>query len=64
MRALLITGYSLATAAALVISVAAYRTSTRVPSFGEVISRMSAHRTGRVVVMLCWWWVGWHFFVR
>ena len=31
---------------------------------GDVFSVLVNRGTGRFLVMLGWWWLGWHFFVR
>jgi Family of unknown function (DUF6186) len=37
---------------------------SRVPTLGELATLAMRHRTGRVIIMACWIWVGWHFFGR
>jgi hypothetical protein len=34
------------------------------PVIGDVFTVLAASGTGRFLVMLGWWWLGWHFFVR
>jgi hypothetical protein len=34
------------------------------PVLGDVFSALAASSTGRFLVLLGWWWLGWHFFVR
>jgi hypothetical protein len=34
------------------------------PVLGDVFTVLAASGTGRFLVMLGWWWLGWHFFVR
>jgi Family of unknown function (DUF6186) len=36
----------------------------RLPRFGEVVDLLMARRMWRVLVVLIWWWLGWHFLVR
>lgn len=36
----------------------------RLPRFGEVVDLLMARRAWRVLVVLIWWWLGWHFLVR
>lgn len=36
----------------------------RLPRFGEVVDLLMARRVWRVLVVLIWWWLGWHFLVR
>src|SRR5205823_6363933 len=34
------------------------------PVLGDVFSLLASRSTGRFLVLLGWWWLGWHFFVR
>jgi hypothetical protein len=36
----------------------------RRPTIGTEINRMTAHRWGRVILVLGWAWLGWHAFAR
>jgi hypothetical protein len=36
----------------------------RLPRFGAVVDLLMARRAWRVLVVLIWWWLGWHFLVR
>lgn len=49
--------------AALVTLVAASWTG-RLPRVGEVVDLLGARRSGRLLIVLVWWWLGWHFLVR
>jgi hypothetical protein len=45
------------------------RTRERIPRFSDIAGFVMAYRVGRVpvgriAVLGCWWWVGWHFFAR
>jgi hypothetical protein len=64
MHALTVAGYLAIAAAALGVELAARRRGSRLPTIGEVYSKLSARRFGRIAVMASWWWLGWHFFVR
>jgi hypothetical protein len=64
MRALTIAGYLAFVAAGVVLELAARREGSRLPTIGEVYSKLSARRVGRIAVIVWWWWLGWHFFVR
>jgi hypothetical protein len=63
-RALTIAGYIAVAVVALVLDLAARRPHSRLATIGDVYSKLSARRIGRVAVMFSWWWLGWHFFVR
>jgi hypothetical protein len=64
MRSLTVAGYLIVAAAAVGLDLAARRDGSRLANLGDVYSKLSARRGGRIVVMLSWWWLGWHFFVR
>lgn len=40
------------------------RADSPIPSLGQLCTSLMATRTGRLVAMLGWVWVGWHFFAR
>jgi hypothetical protein len=63
-RALTIAGYLAVVLAAVALDLAARRPQSRLATIGDVYSKLSSRRIGRVAVMLSWWWLGWHFFVR
>ncbi len=37
---------------------------SRLPSFGELVTRAMRRRSGRVGIMAAWMWLGLHFFAR
>ena len=45
------------------LETAARRRESR-PTVGDVFTVLVNRRAGRFLVMLGWWWLGWHFFVR
>ncbi|MGH9248543.1 MAG: DUF6186 family protein [Acidimicrobiales bacterium] len=49
---------------AVMVTLVAASWAGRLPRFGEVIDLLGATRAGRVLVVLVWWWLGWHFLVR
>jgi hypothetical protein len=61
---LTVAAFAALTIAALVINEAGRRESTRWPAIGDVFSVLTSTGKGRFAVMLAWWWLGWHFFVR
>jgi hypothetical protein len=63
-RTLTILGYLACLVAAVGLDLAARREGSRLATIGDVFTRLSARRVGRVAVMFSWWWLGWHFFVR
>jgi hypothetical protein len=64
MRAAVITGYVAVTIAAITLDLVARRPGSRLATFGDLVSRISERRVGRAALMLGWWWLGWHYFVR
>ena len=50
--------------AALVLHVLGRRPDSRVPSVGTAMGWVMVTSTGRVVTLLFWSWVGFHFFAR
>jgi len=40
------------------------RRSQTWPNIGDVFTLLMRRPTGRFLVVLGWWWLGWHFFVR
>ena len=34
------------------------------PTLGDVFTVLVSRNTGRFLIMLGWWWLVWHFFVR
>jgi len=63
-RALTIFGFVCLALAAVAMQARATLAETRTPSLGEVFGYLMRTRTGRVGVLLSWWWMGWHFFAR
>ncbi len=63
MRVLTIAVYGVLVLAAVVLTVLAHRRPGSVDGLGAVLDRGLASRPARVVVLLLWLWLGWHFFV-
>jgi hypothetical protein len=40
------------------------RSRGRLTTLGAVVSRIRAHRVGRLLFTLGWMWLGWHAFAR
>ena len=47
-----------------VLEALAHRRGSRIPKLGEWFGYMMSTRAGRVLVLLGWGWLGWHFFAR
>ncbi|HEY8533164.1 MAG TPA: DUF6186 family protein [Micromonospora sp.] len=68
-RLIVISGFTVAIALAVVMEWASRREGSRIPSFGDVCAYVMQYEVGRVPVGRLgmygfWWWVGWHFFAR
>lgn len=59
-----ITGYCVLLAALLALTFASHRPATRLSTGGRMIASIRSTRVGRIALVLAWWWVGWHLFVR
>lgn len=63
-RAITIAGFALVIAAMVVLEIVARRRTTRIPTAGEWLGYLMRPRVGRVLILLGWWWIGWHYFAR
>lgn len=59
-----VVGYACVIALLVILEVIAHRPGSRIPKMGEWFGYLMRTRTGRVVVLLLWGWLGWHFFAR
>lgn len=46
------------------LEVIARRETNRIPTVGEWLGYLMRARAGRVLVLLGWLWLGWHYFAR
>lgn len=63
-RSVTIAGFVLVIAAILTLEVLARRPGSRVPTIGQWLGYLMRPKLGRVLVLLAWWWLGWHYFAR
>jgi Family of unknown function (DUF6186) len=63
-RTVLIAGYVLIAIALLTCQLAANRSTSRVAKIGDVVSATKRRRAGWVVLVLAWWWLGFHVLAR
>ncbi|HZP90565.1 MAG TPA: DUF6186 family protein [Actinomycetota bacterium] len=63
-RAVTLAGYLLIAGTGVVMQLLAWRGHLRIPTFGQLMSRIMRTRAGRVGVMAGWAWLGLHFFAR
>jgi len=40
------------------------RRGSRIPTAGQWLGYLMRSRSGRALVLLGWWWLGWHYFAR
>jgi hypothetical protein len=59
-----ITGYCVLLAALIGLTLAARRPDVPIASGSRLIASIRRTRTGRILLVLGWAWVGWHLFVR
>jgi Family of unknown function (DUF6186) len=57
-------GYLAIGLALLAFQVAASRPNARVARFEEIVGAGMRHRAGRLLIVLTWWWVGFHVLAR
>jgi len=60
---LTVLAFAVVTVALVALQGLARRSPAR-PNIGDVFTVLMQRPTGRFLVMLGWWWLGWHFFVR
>ncbi|ACQ79193.1 hypothetical protein Bcav_0932 [Beutenbergia cavernae DSM 12333] len=59
----LVAGYAVLAAAAVVLAWVGRRRPDRVAPAGELLDVLLASRAARVLLVVFWWWLGWHFLV-
>ncbi|HEX3908579.1 MAG TPA: DUF6186 family protein [Mycobacteriales bacterium] len=57
-------GYALLGLAALALSLWHLRRPDRIGSALDALRVLQRRRVGRWLVLLGWWWLGWHLFAR
>lgn len=57
-------GYLLIVLSAVALQLASRRDGSRVPSLGQVLTRIMTTRPGRIGLLTGWAWVGLHFFAK
>ncbi|HEY5984924.1 MAG TPA: DUF6186 family protein [Streptosporangiaceae bacterium] len=63
-RGVTIGGFIVIAAAMVLLELYARRPGSRVPTVGDWLGYLMRPRVGRVLVLLGWWWLGWHYFAR
>lgn len=64
MSAITDTGYLLLAAIAVVLALLGRRAEIGLSPVRAHVSAIMRTPAARAVVLVLWWWVGWHFFVR
>lgn len=59
--ALTAAGYAALTACLAVVALVAWRWPGLVPRVSDVVQHAARTRAGQLVLVLMWWWLGWHF---
>jgi hypothetical protein len=63
-RAVTIGAFTLLATLIVTLDVLGRRDGSRIPTLDQILTWLMSRRTGRVVTLLSWWWVGWHFLAR
>lgn len=63
-RDVTVLGYLVVLFAGVTLQLLAIGVPARIPSLGDLFTRIMRSRTGRVGVLVAWAWVGLHFFAR
>jgi Family of unknown function (DUF6186) len=59
-----VAGFTVIAVALIVLEVAARRRGSRIPTAGQMAGFLMQTRITRVLILLLWGWLGWHFFAR
>jgi Family of unknown function (DUF6186) len=63
-RVITIAGFAILVTAMVVLEILARRPGSRIPTIGQWLGYLMRMKIGRVLVLLGWWWLGWHYFAR
>ena len=63
-RTITIAGFGALIAAMFVLEFLARRPGSRIPTMGQWLGYLMRPRIGRALILLGWWWLGWHYFAR
>jgi hypothetical protein len=63
-RAITIAGFVIVITAILLLEMHARRPGSRIPTIGQWLGYLMRPKIGRVLILLGWWWLGWHYFAR
>jgi lauroyl/myristoyl acyltransferase len=63
-RELTYLGFALIWVAAFALALVSHLPRSPIPTLGVLFARLMRRRVTRVALVLAWWWIGFHFFVR
>jgi hypothetical protein len=63
-RVITIIGFAALILALFVLEFLARRKGSRIPTLGEWLGYVMRSKAGRVLILLGWLWLGWHYFSR
>ncbi|MBF6146450.1 MULTISPECIES: DUF6186 family protein [Nocardia] len=63
-RALVITGFAVLAVIAVSMAVVAHRRRMSFAGLGATVRYLTRTRTARIVAVILWAWLGWHFLAR
>ena len=63
-RILTVLGFAAVIAALAVLELLGRRKGSRIPTLGEWLGYVVRSRAGRLLILLGWLWLGWHYFSR
>jgi Family of unknown function (DUF6186) len=63
-RVITIAGFAAVILALFVLEFLGRRKDSRIPTLGEWLGHVMRPRAGRLLVLLGWLWLGWHYFSR
>jgi Family of unknown function (DUF6186) len=63
-RSITIIGFAMLISTMVGLEFAARRGISRIPTLGQWLGYLMRSKTGRALVLLGWWWLGWHYFAR
>ncbi len=57
-------GFTVIAIALITLEIVARRRGSRIPTAGQMLGFLMQTRVTRVLILLLWGWLGWHFFAR
>lgn len=63
-RAITIAGFAVVIVALVTLEILGRRNNSPIPKLGEVLGYAMRPKAGRLLILVGWLWLGWHFFAR